>query len=164
MKELQGQAERLQHENDQLRAQINKIRDLGKDVRDSGLDAQAIPRDKGKGLVALGDVDTPVDDELSSGSSPSLNLSLVKNTRESTRTRSSKRPSPHPAFSDAVSGASRKVRRELGRQKVVPVRLCLKEPTKFSLRHVATSVSCTSCLWYIAYVLRIVGDPISETC
>ena len=32
VKELQGHAECLQRENDQLRAQIEKSRDLGKDV------------------------------------------------------------------------------------------------------------------------------------
>ena len=90
MKELQGQAERLRRENDQLRAQIEKNRDLGKDARDRGHDAQLIARDKGKGLVALDNVETPVDDELSLGNFPSLNLSLAKNTRESTRTRSSR--------------------------------------------------------------------------
>ena len=36
MKELQDHVERLQRENDQLRARIEKIRDLGKDVRDNG--------------------------------------------------------------------------------------------------------------------------------
>ena len=36
MKELQGQAERLRRENDQLWAQIEKSSDLGKDVQDSG--------------------------------------------------------------------------------------------------------------------------------
>ena len=57
-----------------------------------------------------------MDDELSSSSSPSLNLSPTKNTRESTRTRSFKRPSPHPASSDAVSGASHRARREARRR------------------------------------------------
>ena len=57
-----------------------------------------------------------MDDELSSGSFPSLNLSSTKNTRESTRTISCKRPSPHPAFNDVVSGASRRARREAGRR------------------------------------------------
>ena len=90
MKELQGQAERLRRENDQLRAQIEKNRDLGKDTRDRGHDAQLIARDKGKELVALENVETPVDDELSLGNFSSLNLSLAKNTRESTRTRSSR--------------------------------------------------------------------------
>ena len=75
---------------------------------------------KGKGPVVPDDIDTPTDDELSSGSSPSLNLSLAKNTRESTRTRLRKRPSPHPAFSDAISGASRRARREAGRRQYGP--------------------------------------------
>ena len=39
MKDLQGRAERLQCENDQLRAQIGKSHHLGKDARDSGCDA-----------------------------------------------------------------------------------------------------------------------------
>ena len=75
-----------------------------------------IARDKGKGPIALADVDTPVDDELSLGSSPSLNLSPTNNTRESIRTRSCKRPSPHSAFSDVVSGASCRARREVGKR------------------------------------------------
>ena len=37
MKELQDQAERLQHENDQLRAQVEKKRHLGgRDEQDNG--------------------------------------------------------------------------------------------------------------------------------
>ena len=86
-------------------AQINKSRVLGKEVGDSGHAVQSNPCDKGKGHIASGDVDTPVDGELSSGRYPSLNLLPAKNARESTRTRSRKRPSPHPTFSDAVSGA-----------------------------------------------------------
>ena len=39
MKELQDQVECLRLENDQLWAHIEKSRDLGKDVRDSGRDA-----------------------------------------------------------------------------------------------------------------------------
>ena len=85
-------------------------------MRDSGYNAQSIPRDKGKGPIPPDDVDTPADDELTSSSSPSLNLSLEKDTRESTRTRSCKRPSPHLAFSDVVSGASPRARREVGKR------------------------------------------------
>ena len=116
MKDLQGWAERLQCENDQLRAQIGKSHHIGKDARDSGRDAQLISRDKGKRPVVPDDVNTLADDELSSGSSPSLNLSSAKNTRESIRTRSCKRPLPHPSFNDAISGASCRVRREVGRR------------------------------------------------
>ena len=116
MKELQGQVERLWHENDQLLAQIEKSLDLGKDVRDSDRAAQPITSDKGNEHVAPDDVDTPADDALSSGSSPFLSLSPTKNAQESTKTRLCKRPSPHPAFSDVVSSAPHKARREASRR------------------------------------------------
>ena len=77
---------------------------------------QPMARDKGKGPIPPVDDDTLTDDELSSGSSPSLNLSPKNNATESTRTRSRKRPLPHPAFSDAISGTSHRVRREVGRR------------------------------------------------
>ena len=73
-----------------------------------------IPRNRGKEPVILDDVDTPGDDELSSGSSPSLSLSPAKNARESTKAKSRKKSSHHLAFSDAISGASRRARREVG--------------------------------------------------
>ena len=95
---------------------LKKNRNLGKDVRNNIRDVQPITHDKGKGLVAPDNVDTLMDDELSLGSSPSLNLSPAKNTWESVRTRSRKRPSPHLAFNDSVSGASHRARREVGRK------------------------------------------------
>ena len=91
MKELQGQAESLQCENDQLQAQIEKSCDLGKDVQDNGRTAHPIARNKGKEPIVLDDVDTPVDDELSSGNSPSLSLSLAKNVKKGTKAKSCKR-------------------------------------------------------------------------
>ena len=81
---------------------------------------QPIARDKGKGPIVPDDVDTPEDDELSSSSSPSLNLSPVRNTRESIRTKSHKRPSPHLAFSNTVSGTSYKTKREASRRQYQP--------------------------------------------
>ena len=117
MKELQDQAKRLRRQNDQLRAQIEKSR---KYTQDNCRDMQLIASNKGKGPVVLDDFDTPTNDELSLGSPPSLNLLLTKNTWESTRTRSRKRPSPHLAFSDAVNGASRRARREAGRRQYRP--------------------------------------------
>ena len=75
-----------------------------------------ITRNRGKEPIIPDDVDTPEDDELSSGSSPSLSLSPTKNARESIKARSHKRPSHHPAFSDVVSGASRRARREAGKR------------------------------------------------
>ena len=76
-------------------------------MRDSGCATQPITRDKGKKPIVPDDVDTLVGDELSLGSSPSLSLLSAKNAWESTKTISRKRSSPHPAFSDAVSSASR---------------------------------------------------------
>ena len=116
MKELHNQADRLRRDNDQLQAQIEKSRDPKKDSWESGRDAQLIACNKKKGPIPLDDKDTLVDDELSSGSSLSLNLSSTMNAWENTRTKSCKRPLPHPAFSDAVSGASRRSRREVGRR------------------------------------------------
>ena len=63
MKELQSHAKRLQRENDQLRAQIEKSRDLGKDVRDSSRVVHLIALNRGNELIILDDVDTPTDDE-----------------------------------------------------------------------------------------------------
>ena len=98
------------------RPRLKNNYDLRKDVQDSGHNVQPIAHDKGKRLIPSDDVDIPTNDKLSSGRSSSLNLSSVKNTQESIRTRSRKRPSPHPAFSDVVNGASRKASREVGRR------------------------------------------------
>ena len=100
----------------QLGAQIKKSRDLGKDTRDRGRDAQLIACDKGKGPIVPDNVDTPANDELFSGSSLSLNLLPVKNTQESIRTRLRKRPSPHPALNDIISRASHMEKREACRR------------------------------------------------
>ena len=48
MQELRGHVERLQCENDQLRAQVEKSRELGRDVRDDDRAEQPIARNKGK--------------------------------------------------------------------------------------------------------------------
>ena len=58
MKELQGHVKRLQWENDQLRAQIEKSPYMGKDVLDGDQAAYSITRNKGKESVILEDVDT----------------------------------------------------------------------------------------------------------
>ena len=116
MEKLQGHAEHLQREHDQLRAKIEKSHDLGKEVRDSGRSVHLIALNRGKELIILDDVDIPVDDELSSRSSPSLSLSPVKNARDSAKAKSRKRPSHHPAFNDAISGASLRARRDATRR------------------------------------------------
>ena len=116
MKELQGHVERLQQENDQLQAQIEKSCYLGKYVRDSGQDEHPTARNKGNDSIVPDDVNTPTDDELSLGSSPSLSLSPTKDARGSTKTKSRKRLSHHLAFNDAFSGASRRARRKASRR------------------------------------------------
>ena len=113
---LQGHAERLQWENDQLQAHMERSRDLGKNVRDSGQAVHPIARNRGKEPIIPNNVDTPTYDELSSGSSPSLSLSPAKNARESTKARSCKKPLHYPAFSDVVSGTSRTARKEASRR------------------------------------------------
>ena len=90
-----------------------KNRNLGKDVRDSGRVVHPIIHNRGKEPVIPDDVDTLVDDEVSSGSSLSLSLSPGKNAREITKAKSRKKPSHHAAFNDANSGASRKARKEV---------------------------------------------------
>ena len=101
-------------------AQIKRSCNLRKNVRDRGCDAQPIASDKEKEPISPNDVDTPTDDEISSSSSLSLSLSPAKNARDNTKTRSRKRPLPRPAFSDVVSEASRRVRREADRRQYRP--------------------------------------------
>ena len=67
-----------------------------------------IDHDKGKEPIIPDDVDTLVDDELSSGSSP--NFSPAK----SSKARSSQRHSHRPTFSNANNGMFRRARRETG--------------------------------------------------
>ena len=95
---------------------MEKSRDLGNEVQDSGRATYPITRNKWKELVILADVDIPTDDELSSGSSPSLSLLPTKNARESPKAKSCKRHSCHPAFKDDINGASHRARRETSRR------------------------------------------------
>ena len=90
-------------------------------MRDSGQVAYSITSNKVKEPIIPADVDTPADDELSSGASPSLSLLPTKNARESPKAKSRKRPSRHPAFSDVVSGAPHRTRRETSRRQDQPV-------------------------------------------
>ena len=66
-----------------------------KEVQDSDRDVHLISYNRGKEPIIPDDVNTPANDELSSGNSPSLILSLTKNARES-KAKSHKRPSHHP--------------------------------------------------------------------
>ena len=72
MQELQCRAECLQRENDQLWAQVEKSRKLGRDVQDGDHFEHPIARNKGKEPIISDDVDALVDDELSLGRSPSM--------------------------------------------------------------------------------------------
>ena len=48
MQQLQGRAELLQRENDQFKAQVEKIHELGRDVQDGDCPEHPIARNKGK--------------------------------------------------------------------------------------------------------------------
>ena len=104
-----------------MKSQIEKKHDLGKDVQDNGRDMHQIPHNRGKEPVIPIDVDTPADDELSLGSSPSLSLSLANNVRGSTEAKSLKKPLHNLAFSDAISEASRRARREASKRQIKPM-------------------------------------------
>ena len=105
MKEFQEHADQPQFENDRLRAQLEQRHDLDvRDTQDNGPMRHPAVRDKGRKLIALDDVDTPTDDELSLGSSP--NLSPIKSKRNKDRTR--QRHSHRPAFSDSNGGMLRR--------------------------------------------------------
>ena len=80
-----------------------------------------IARNRRKEPIISDYVDTPKDDELSSGSSSPLSLSLTKDARGSTKAKSHQRPSQHLAFSDSVSYASRRARREAGMRQNQPI-------------------------------------------
>ena len=80
-----------------------------------------IAHNRGKEPIIPDEVDTSANDELSSGSSSSLNLSPTKNAQESAKAKSHKRPSHHPAFNDAVSGTPRRARRDTIRRQNQPV-------------------------------------------
>ena len=106
MKELQENVEQLQCENNRPRAQVEQRHDLDeRDIQENGPVRHPAVRDKGKNPIALNDVDTPANDELSSGSSP--NLSPIKS--KSNKDRMHQRRSHRPAFSDSNNGMLHRV-------------------------------------------------------
>ena len=107
---------------------MEKSYNLGKDVRDGNQATYLVTPNKWKETVIHNNVDTLTEDELSSGSSPSLSLSSTKNARESIKAKSRKKPSHHLAFSDAVSGTFRKERKEAGRRQNQPVQALRNAP------------------------------------
>ena len=76
MHELQARVERLQHENDQLRAQVEKSLQLRRDMRDGDRVEHPVARNKGKKPMISDDGDSPAYDELSFGRSPSMSPPL----------------------------------------------------------------------------------------
>ena len=107
MQELQARAELLHCENDQLRSQVEKSIELGKDVRDGDRVEHLIVCNKGKEPIISYDYDAPTDDELTSRRSPSTSPLLRRNAQGSTRDKSRRKHLHRPTLSDAVSGASR---------------------------------------------------------
>ena len=80
-------------------------------MQDSGRGLHPIPCNKGNEPRILDEADAPIDDELSSSSFLPLGPSPTKNTRAKLL----KRASHRLAFSDAISGASRRTRRKAGK-------------------------------------------------
>ena len=114
-RELQDHVEHLQRENDRLWAQVEKRHNLGEeDVQDNGQAKQLAIHDKGKNSLVPNDVDTPTNDELSSGSL--LNLSPTKNNRA----RSHQRHSHRPAFRNTDNGLLHRAKRETVRAQSQP--------------------------------------------
>ena len=69
MREFKDRTERLQRKNDCLQAQVEERRNLGeRDVKDNDQAKHSTARDKGKKPTIPDNIDTPADDELSSGS------------------------------------------------------------------------------------------------
>ena len=78
MQELLACAKLLQCENDQLQTQVEKSRDLGKDVRDGDCPEHLIACNKGKDPIIFGDGDALEDDELSNREVPNHESSAMK--------------------------------------------------------------------------------------
>ena len=105
MAELHEQENRLREENDRMRTQLEASR-----ARQSRENSRPFPPSrlsKGKEVAAPDDVDLPVDDELSSGSSLLPHRSPSLNAAEA----HSRKRSPHRS-SRSISVARRRVRRE----------------------------------------------------
>ena len=82
MKKLKAHAELLQCQNDQLRSQVEKSLELGKDVQDGDRVEHHIVRNKGKEPIFFYN-EALTDDELSSRRSPSTTPPPGKTARGS---------------------------------------------------------------------------------
>ena len=155
MKELQDHAEHLQCENDLLYALVEKRHNLGgRDVQDSDQALHPIPRNRGKEPIILNEVDTPADDELSSGSSPPLGLSPAKNIRAKLH----KKTTHRPAFSNGVPPS-----KERGMEEVVPTKSSPRQCVSIAYGRDAINVVCTSRLQYKADILHAASSSNSGT-
>ena len=85
-------------------------------MRDGDCAEHPIVHNKGKEPIIFGDGDAPADDELSSGRSPSTSPPPGRNARGSTRAKSLRKHSHRPTLSDAISGASRRARKQLDKR------------------------------------------------
>ena len=97
MDELQSHADHFQKENDRLRARLEEGR--GEKAQGNNYLAPQVKQNKGKEPILPGDSDAAANDELSSGSSPLLDLPPPKNNVEA---KSRKSPPHRSSFS--VSG------------------------------------------------------------
>ena len=109
MVELQNRANRLQQENDRLRAHLEE--DRGKNARRSNHPAPPVKQNRGKEPILPGDSDVAADNELSFGSSPLPDLSPLKNNVGAESRKRPPRRSNH-----SVSSMHRRVRREISRE------------------------------------------------
>ena len=109
MAELRNCADRLQQENDRLRARLEE--DRGENARESNHHAPLVKQNRGKEPILLGESDAAADDELSSGSSPLPDLSPLKNNVEAEL-----RKRPPRRSNRSVSGKHQRVRREISRE------------------------------------------------
>ena len=110
MAELSNHADRLQQENDCLRARLEE--DQGENARGSSHPTPPVKQNRRKEPILPGDNDAAADDELSSGSSPLPDLSPPKNNIEP-----ESRKRPPRRSSRSVSSMHRRVRRETSRER-----------------------------------------------
>ena len=115
MQKLQAWAEHLQHENDQLRSQVEKSLELGKDVQDGNHAEHPVVCNKGKEPIVSNN-EAPTDDELSSGRLPYTSPSPGRIARGNARAKSRRKHSHRSTLNDAVSGTSRRGREQVDRR------------------------------------------------
>ena len=104
MAEFRNCADRLQQENDCMRARLEE--DRGENARGSSHPAPSIKQNRGKEPILLGDSDAVADDELSSGSSLLPDLPPPKSNVEA-----ESRKRPLCSSNRSASGMHRRIQR-----------------------------------------------------